>query len=128
MPGNGRGVPVEEVSPQVFFIPKDSTLITNRATLDVPADLVLFTSRLLAAERRLRGTPRGSRRLTCRQQAALGLRWFLDRTAVEALGRDHGISRATAYRYAGEVTGVLAARARFRARHHSRPGPCVPGP
>jgi hypothetical protein len=28
----------------------------------------------------------------------LGLRWFRDRTSPEALARDHGISRATAYR------------------------------
>ena len=58
-----------------------------------------FLSRLLAAERRRRATPAGSRRLTCREQAVLALRWFRDRTRVEALGRDHGVSRATAYRY-----------------------------
>jgi hypothetical protein len=33
----------------------------------------------------------------------LGLRWFRDRTAPDALARDHGISRATAYRYLDEV-------------------------
>jgi hypothetical protein len=86
-------------------------VIAYRATLDVSGELVLFTSRLLAAERQLRGTPRGSRKLTCRQQAVLGPRWFRDRTAIEALGRDHGVSRATAYRYVEEVTDVLAAQA-----------------
>jgi len=40
----------------------------------------------------------------------LGLRWFRDRTAPEALARDHGISRAT-YRYLEEVTAVLAGQA-----------------
>jgi DDE superfamily endonuclease len=38
----------------------------------------------------------------------LGLRWFRDRTTAEALAHDHGISRATAYRYVAEVVAVLA--------------------
>jgi DDE superfamily endonuclease len=83
-------------------------VIAYRATLDVPRELVQFTAKLLAAERRRRGTPRGSRALTCFWQAVLGLRWFRDRTAPEALARDHGISRATAYRYRDEVIEVLA--------------------
>jgi hypothetical protein len=33
-----------------------------------------------------------------------------------ALARDHGISRATAYRYLDEVIGLLVGRARGRAR------------
>ena len=41
----------------------------------------------------------------------LGLRWFRDRTAPDALARDHGISRATAYRYPDEVIMVLAEQA-----------------
>ena len=41
----------------------------------------------------------------------LGLRWFRDRTAADALARDHGISRATAYRYLDEVVIVLAEQA-----------------
>jgi hypothetical protein len=86
-------------------------VITYRATLDVPRELVTFTSRLLAAERRRRSTPRGSRKLTCYWQAVLGLRWFRDRTAIGALARDHGVSRATGYRYVDEVIGVLAAEA-----------------
>jgi hypothetical protein len=79
--------------------------------LDVPAGLLRYLSRLLAAERRLRGTPRGSRRLTPRGQALLALRWFRDRTRIEALGRDHGISRATAYRYVAEAVDVLSQQA-----------------
>ncbi len=86
-------------------------MIAYRATLDVPRELVTLTSRLLAAERRRRGTPRGSRALTCFWQAVLGLRWFRDRTAIDALARDHGISRATAYRYVDEVITVLAGQA-----------------
>jgi hypothetical protein len=86
-------------------------VIAYRATLDVPRELAWFVSQLLAAERRRRGTPRGSRALTCFWQAVLGLRWFRDRTAPDALARDHGISRATAYRYLDEVIAVLAGQA-----------------
>jgi hypothetical protein len=86
-------------------------VIAYRATLDVPRELVQFTAKLLLAERRRRGTPRGSRALTCFWQAVVGLRWFRDRTAPDALARDHGISRATAYRYIDEVITVLAEQA-----------------
>jgi hypothetical protein len=86
-------------------------VITYRATLDVPMELLRFVTRLLITERRLRGTPAGSRALTCREQAILVLRRFRDRTRVEQLGSDHGISRATAYRYVAEGTEALAAQA-----------------
>jgi hypothetical protein len=68
-------------------------VITYRATLDVPAELLRFVTRLLTMERRQRGTPAGSRALTCREQAILVLRRFRDRTRIEQLGRDHA-SRA----------------------------------
>ena len=61
-------------------------MIAYRATLDVPRELVQFTAKLLAAERRRRGTPRGSRALTCFWQAVLALRWFRDRTSPRRLG------------------------------------------
>ena len=86
-------------------------MIAYRATLDVPRELAHFVAKLLLAERRRRGTPRGSRALTCFWQAVVGLRWFRDRTAPDALARDHGISRATAYRYIDEVITVLAGQA-----------------
>ena len=86
-------------------------MIAYRATLDVPRELVQFVAKLLWAERHRRGTPRGSRALTCFCQAVLGLRWFRDRTTCKALARDHGISRATAYRYVNEVLAVLAEQA-----------------
>lgn len=86
-------------------------MIAYRATLDVPRELVQFVAKLLAEERQRRGTPRGSRALTCFWQAVLGVRWFRDRTAPDALARDHGISRATAYRYLDEVIMVLAEQA-----------------
>ena len=86
-------------------------MIPYRAMLDVPAELLRYLSRLLAAERRHRGTPARSRKLSCRDQALLALRWFRDRTRIEALGRDHGISRATAYRYVAEAVDVLSQQA-----------------
>jgi hypothetical protein len=55
-----------------------------------------------------RGTPAGSRELTCRDQLILALRWFRDRSRIEVLGRDHGISRTTAYRYVAEAVDVLS--------------------
>jgi len=82
-----------------------------RATLDVPREVVWFLAKLLAAERQRRGTPRGSRALTCFWRAVLGLRWFRDRTAADALARDHRISRATAHRRRDEVIEVLAEQA-----------------
>ena len=83
-------------------------MIAYRATVDVSRELAWFVAKLLLAERQRRGTPRRSRALTCFWQAVLGLRWFRDRTAPDALARDHGISRATAYRYLDEVIAVLA--------------------
>src|SRR6516164_10426167 len=86
-------------------------MIPYRAMLDAPAELLRYLSRLLAAERRRRGTPARSRKLSCRDQAVLGLRWFRDRTRIEGLGRDHGVSRATAYRYVAEAVDVLSEQA-----------------
>jgi DDE superfamily endonuclease len=86
-------------------------VIAYRATLDVPGELAQFVAKLLAAERRRRATPRGSRALTCFGQAVLGVRWFRDRTTPGALARDHGICRATACHYLDEVIAVLAEQA-----------------
>jgi len=97
-------------------------VIVYRATLDVPRELVWFVAKLLMAERRRRCTPRGSRALSCSWQAVLGVRWFRDRTTADALARDHGISRATAYRYLDEVIIVLVQEARTCARRWSGPG------
>ncbi|WP_026448813.1 transposase family protein [Actinopolyspora mortivallis] len=66
---------------------------------------------LLQLERRRRGTRAGTRALTCFWQAVLGLRWFRDRTDPARLARDHGVARATAYRYLDEVITVLADQA-----------------
>lgn len=79
--------------------------------LDVPRELAQYLSRLLHAERRRRGTRKNSRVLTCFRQAVLGLRWFRQNVEVTALARDHGVSRATGYRYLDEVIEVLAEQA-----------------
>ena len=44
-------------------------------------------------------------------ESCLGLRWFRQNVEVTAFARDHGISRATGYRYLDEVIEVLADRA-----------------
>jgi hypothetical protein len=46
-------------------------VIVHRATLDIPRELVQFVAGLLLAERRRRGTPRGSRALICFWQAVV---------------------------------------------------------
>jgi len=86
-------------------------VLSYRVTLDVPVQLVLFVSRLLADRRREIGTRRGTRALTCFGQAVFVLAWFRDRPDIRRLGQGSGISQATAYRYLDEAVEVLAARA-----------------
>ncbi|TVT25566.1 IS5/IS1182 family transposase [Amycolatopsis acidiphila] len=86
-------------------------MITYHAILDVPGELAQYLGRLLHAERRRRGTRKTTRALSCFAQAVLGLRWFRHHVDVTALARDHGISRATGYRYLDEVITVLADQA-----------------
>src|SRR3954469_14674056 len=78
--------------------------------VDVPRELVRHLARLLAAERRVLGTRRGTRALTCFYQALLVLVWFRKAEDATLLGAGFGISRATAYRYVAEGIAVLAAR------------------
>ncbi len=86
-------------------------MLFYRVRLDLPGDLVLFVSGLLAARRREIGTRKGSRKLGCYRQAVFGLAWFRDKGSIPRLGAGFGLSQATAYRYIDEVTGVLAGRA-----------------
>jgi hypothetical protein len=86
-------------------------VISYRAILDVPRELIRFAAGLLRRERERRGTRAGTRRLTCWKQAVFGLAWFRDRPDVARLGEGFGISQATAYRYLNEIIEVLAARA-----------------
>lgn len=65
----------------------------------------------MRAERRSRGTRKGSRALTCWFQALLVLAWFRNQGDLPLVGAAFGVSRATAYRYGDEVIDVLAAQA-----------------
>jgi hypothetical protein len=85
-------------------------VIAYPAMLDVPRELVQYLARLLAAERRVLGTRRGTRALTCFYQALLVLIWFRKAEDTTLLGAGFGVSRATAYRYVAEGISVLAAR------------------
>ena len=85
--------------------------VTYTAVLPVAEETVLFVSRLLAAERRRRGTRSRRRALGCYRQAVLGLRWFVDGTRPAQLAADHQIGRSTAYRYLHEGIDALAAAA-----------------
>ena len=73
-------------------------MLSYRVILDVPLQLALFVSRLLAEHRRDIGTRAGTRALTCWTQAVFSLAWFRDRPDIRRLGQGSGISQATAYR------------------------------
>ncbi|WP_442945773.1 hypothetical protein [Nonomuraea sp. LPB2021202275-12-8] len=79
--------------------------------LDVSRTLVHHVARSLRDERRRVGTPKGSRALTPFWQVVLILRWFRGEHDIPKLGRDHRLSRATAYRYVAEGIDVLVAQA-----------------
>ena len=86
-------------------------MITYRVRLDVPRELVLFVSRLLARHRREIGTRKGTRKLGCYRQALFGLAWYRDKADIPRLGAGFGLSQATSYRYVAEITKVMAAEA-----------------
>jgi hypothetical protein len=86
-------------------------VLSYRVILDVPFQLVVFVSGLLAEHRRELGTRDGTRALTCWKQAVFALAWFRDRPDIRRLGAGFGISQATAYRYKDEAVKVLAAKA-----------------
>jgi DDE superfamily endonuclease len=86
-------------------------VIAYRAMLDVPRELVLEVARLLRAERRARGTRKGTRLLTCFKQAVLVLVWFRTKQDIAVVGAGFAVSRATAYRYRDEGLTVLAEQA-----------------
>ncbi len=86
-------------------------MVSYRVTLDVPRELILFVSGLLAARRRQIGTRKGTRRLGCYKQALFGLAWFRDKGDIPRLGAGFALPQSTAYRYLDEVIEVIAARA-----------------
>jgi hypothetical protein len=91
-------------------------VLSYRVTLDVPFQLVVFVSGLLAEHRREIGTRDGTRALTCWKQAVFALAWFRDRPDIRRVGQGFGISQATAYRYKDEAIDVLAAKGPVPAR------------
>jgi hypothetical protein len=82
-----------------------------RVTLDVPVHLLIKVSNLLRKHREELGTRKGTRALTCWQQAKFILTWFRDKPDIRRLGEGFGISQATAYRYKDEGVEVLAREA-----------------
>ena len=86
-------------------------MLSYRVILDVPFQLAVFVSGLLAQHRRELGTRAGTRALTCWKQAVFALAWFRDRPDIRRLGAGFGISQATAYRYKDEAVDVLATKA-----------------
>lgn len=86
-------------------------MLSYRVALDVPFQLAVFVSRLLAGHRREVGTRNGTRALTCRKQAVFALAWFRDRPDIGRLGQDFGTWQATACRYKDEAVEAPAAEA-----------------
>jgi DDE superfamily endonuclease len=86
-------------------------VISYRAMLDVPGELVRYVAGLLRAERKALGTRTGTRSLTCGKQALFALAWFRDKAGIPRLGKGFGLSQATSCRYLNEVITVLAAQA-----------------
>lgn len=84
--------------------------VTYTAVLPVREETVEFLAGLLAAERARRGTRASTRALSCRGQAVLVLRWFLDGTRMSQLVGDNQISTSTGYDYLHEGIDVLALR------------------
>jgi DDE superfamily endonuclease len=85
--------------------------VTYTAVLPARDETVSFVAGLLEAERRRRGTRAGTRSLSCRDQAVLVLRFFLDDARRSQLAVDNNIKKSTVYDYLNEGINVLAARA-----------------
>ncbi len=81
--------------------------VTYLVVLPMREQTVVFLEGLLTAERVRRGTRADTQVLTCRQQAVLVLRWFLDSTWLRQLATDHQIATPTTTSPKGTV--VLAA-------------------
>lgn len=86
-------------------------MVTYPAMLDVPRELIRFVAGLLRAERRARGTRKGTRSLTCWKQALFTIAWFRDKPNITRHGTAFELSQSTAYRYLHEAVDVLADRA-----------------
>jgi hypothetical protein len=96
---------------------------TYTAVLPFQDHTVEFVTGLPEAERVRRGTRKGARKLTSRDQAVLVLRWFTDATRVTQLIVDHGVTRSTGYDYLHEVRGRT-----HQVDHHGHLAPSAAGP
>lgn len=81
-------------------------MITYRATLDVPADLVSWLENLVATRRSERGG--SAYALTSFDQAVMTLVWFAKGDTFAELGAHFGVSTDTAWRYVGDTIEALA--------------------
>ena len=116
MPGDpaaGAEPPVEEVSLKITIYRERLRVVSYRVMLDVPRELVLFVSGLLAARRREIGTRKGTRRLGSYRQALFALAWFRDKGDIPAWAAGSGCARREPGRVMLRhrlVPGALAAR------------------
>jgi hypothetical protein len=92
------------------------------AMIDVPGELVRHLAQLLAAERRARGTRRGTPASTCFYQALPVLARFGTAEDKTPLGAGLGVCRATAYRYLDDGSRCSAPR----PRNHTTPRTASP--
>jgi hypothetical protein len=81
-------------------------VVTYRATLDLPDELVSFVENVIAARRSEKRSP--WRALTSFDQAVLTLVWLRDGDTFAQLGAHFGVSTDTAWRYATEAMRALA--------------------
>ena len=86
-------------------------MVSYRVTLDVPRELILFVSGLLAARRRQIGTGREPAGWAAISRRCSALAWFRDKGDIPRLGAGFRLPQSTAYRYLDEVIEVIAARA-----------------
>jgi hypothetical protein len=85
-------------------------VLSYRVILDVPFQLAVFVSGLLADHRHELGTRTGTRALTCWKQAVFALAWFRDRPDIRRLGAgfiDTWYS-GKAHEHAGNVQALAA--------------------
>lgn len=84
-------------------------MVTYRATLDLPDELVSFVENVVAARRSELRSP--WRALTSFDQAVLTLVWLRDGDTFAQLGAHFGVSTDTAWRYCTEAMNALAGHA-----------------
>lgn len=84
-------------------------MVTYRATLDLPDELVSFVENVVAARRSELRSP--WRALTSFDQAVLTLVWLRDGDTFAQLGAHFGVSTDTAWRYCTEAVLALAEHA-----------------